>query len=436
MDLKVAIDTVWVLLAGVLVFFMNAGFGCVESGFARGKNTVNIISKNFIVFAISIVAFWFIGWGLMFGDGNSFMGLKGLFFLGGADNSPLVEDAYKGVYSSIAWTGIPLTAKFFFQLVFAATAATIVSGAVAERVKYGSFIIFSFILVAFMYPITGHWIWGGGWLANLGMWDFAGSTVVHSVGGWAALAGAIVLGPRFGKYVNGKIRPIQGHNISLAFIGAMILWLGWFGFNPGSTMAAVSDIAHIAVTTAMGASGGIIVATFLSWILLGKPDIGMTINGCLAGLVAITAPCAFVSIGAALIIGLITGAIVVFSIIGIDRIRIDDPVGAISVHLVCGVFGTLAVGLFAQEGLGGIDASGLFYGGGLTLLGKQLIGVLAVGAFTFIGSLIVWGILKKTIGIRVSIQEEVQGLDIGEHGNMSYPEFISRKPGYSFVQTN
>lgn len=435
MDLKVTIDTLWVMVAGFLVFFMNAGFGCVESGFARGKNTVNIISKNFTVFAVSIVAFWFLGWGLMFGDGNALFGFKGLFFLSGADASPLADDAYKGVYGSISWATVPLLAKFFFQLVFAATAATIVSGAVAERIKYVSFIIFSFILVAFMYPVTGHWIWGGGWLGNLGMWDFAGSTVVHSVGGWAALAGAIMLGPRFGKYVNGKICPIQGHNIPLAFVGAMILWLGWFGFNPGSTMAASEDIAHIAVTTAMGASGGIIAATFSSWAILRKPDIGMTLNGCLAGLVAITASCAFVSIGSALLIGLVAGSLVVLSIMYIDRIRIDDPVGAISVHLVCGVFGTLAVGLFAQEGLGGIDAAGLFYGGGLALLGKQLIGVLAVGAFIFPVSLIIWAVLKATIGIRVSIQEEVQGLDIGEHGNISYPEFISRKPGYSFVQT-
>jgi len=435
MELKVALDTVWTVVAGFLVFFMNAGFACVESGFTRSKNAANILSKNFVVFAISIVAFWALGWGLMFGDGNGFMGLEGLMFLSGADASPLADD-YTGVYGSISWATIPLLAKFFFQLVFAATAATIVSGAVAERIKYVSFIIFSFILVAVLYPITGHWIWGGGWLGSMGMWDFAGSTVVHSVGGWAALAGALVLGPRFGKYVDGKIKPIQGHNLALATLGVMILWLGWFGFNPGSTMgAAPDDIAKICVTTAMGASGGIIAATIISWIFLGKPDLGMTLNGCLAGLVAITAPCAFVSVGASLIIGLVAGVIVVCSIMAFDRAKIDDPVGAISVHLVCGIFGTLAVGLFAQEGVGGIDASGLFYGGGAALLIKQFIGVAAVGAFIFISSLIVWGVLKATIGIRVSIAEEVEGLDIGEHGNVAYPEFVSRRPGSSFVFT-
>jgi len=434
MELQIAVDTLWVIIAGVLVFFMSAGFACVESGFARSKNTVNILSKNFVVFAISIIAFWVLGWGLMFGNGNAFWGTEGLFFLGGVDTSPAGDDTYVGAYSSIAWATIPLEAKFFFQLVFAATAATIVSGAVAERVKYLAFIIFSFVLVAVMYPITGHWIWGGGWLGSLGMWDFAGSTVVHSVGGWAALAGAIMLGPRFGKYINGKIRPIAGHNIGLATLGVLILWLGWFGFNPGSTMAAApGDIAHIAVTTAMGASAGIIGATIISWIFLGKPDIGMTLNGCLAGLVAITAPCAFVSIAGSLAIGLIAGVIVVFSIIAFDRAKIDDPVGAISVHLVNGIWGTLAVGIFAIEGVGGIDAAGLLYGGSTALLINQVIGVAAVGAFTFIGSLIVWGILKVTMGIRVPISEEVQGLDIGEHGNVAYPEFLSRKPAYSFV---
>ncbi len=245
MDLQVALDTVWVLVAGMLVFFMNLGFGLVESGFARAKNAVNIMSKNFVVFSVASIAFLAIGWGLMFGDGNPFMGLEGLFFLGGADNSPAVGDAYQGVYSAISWTGIPLTAKFFFQLAFAATAATIVSGAVAERIKYVSFIIFSFLLVAFIYPIVGHWIWGGGWLAELGFWDFAGSTVVHSTGAWAALAGVIVLGPRIGKFgKDGKAHAIPGHNMTSAFAGALILWLGWFGFNPGSTMAA-DPIVHL-----------------------------------------------------------------------------------------------------------------------------------------------------------------------------------------------
>ncbi|MBI4395035.1 MAG: ammonium transporter, partial [Candidatus Omnitrophica bacterium] len=307
MDPKVMADTIWVLVTAMLVFFMNAGFGCLEAGFARSKNCVNILSKNFIVFACSTVAFWFIGWGLMFGDGTPYFGSQGLFMLHGLDNSPATGDAYQGVYGAINWTGVPLLAKFFFQLVFAGTAATIVSGAVAERIKYHSFILFSFLLVGLLYPVTGHWIWGGGWLAGLGMWDFAGSTVVHSVGGWAALAGALVLGPRFGKYgPNGKINAIPGHNLSLATIGCFILWLGWFGFNPGSTMGADAGlISHICVTTNMAAATGILGATLTSWVLLKKPDLGMTLNGCLAGLVAITAPCAFVSVGSSAIIGLI-----------------------------------------------------------------------------------------------------------------------------------
>ncbi|MDD5011431.1 MAG: ammonia permease, partial [Phycisphaerae bacterium] len=303
MESKIMIDTVWVLITAMLVFFMNLGFGAVESGFARAKNCVNIMSKNFIVFAASSLGFLVIGWGLMFGDGNGFLGLNGLFFAGGADNSPAVGEAYQGVYSAISWTGVPLWAKFFFQLVFCGTAATIVSGAVAERIKYIAFILFTFVMAMLIYPVVGHWIWGGGWLANLGMYDFAGSTVVHSVGGWAALAGVIMLGPRIGKYDNGHIKAIPGHNLSLATIGTFVLWFGWFGFNPGSTMAAdPGAIAHVAVTTNMAAAAAIMSATITCWLIMGKPDLGMTLNGCLAGLVAITAPCAYVSVGISLLI--------------------------------------------------------------------------------------------------------------------------------------
>ncbi|MEG8989600.1 ammonium transporter [Ignavibacteria bacterium 4148-Me] len=425
MENKIIFDTIWVLITACLVFFMNLGFALVESGFTQSKNTVNILSKNFIVFAISSFAFWLIGWGLMFGDGNGFIGYKGLIGLSGADNSPATGDAYSGVYSAISWATVPLLAKFFFQLVFAGTAATIVSGAVAERIKYIDFIIFSFILVAIMYPITGHWIWGGGWLAQLGFWDFAGSTVVHSVGGWAALAGAIILGPRLNKYKDGKINPIPGHNMTSATIGVFVLWLGWFGFNPGSTMAAdVNNISRIVVTTNSAAIAGLLSSTVVAWIVLGKPDLSMTINGCLAGLVAITAGCAFVSVESSLIIGAIAGVIVVFSVIFFDKIKVDDPVGAISVHLVNGVFGTLAVGLFAQDVfMPGTTGNGLFFGGGIKLFTNQLIGVITVGAFTFIISFVVWLILKKLLGIRVSMTEEIEGLDIGEHGMEAYPEF-------------
>jgi len=437
MDMKIMIDTIWVLVTAKLVFFMNLGFAMVEAGFARVKNCVNIMSKNFIVFAVSSLGFLFLGWGLMFGDGNGFIGWKGLFFLTGADNSPAVGEAYRGVYSAISWTGVPLFAKFFFQLVFCGTAATIVSGAVAERIKYKSFIIFSFFMTMFIYPVIGHWIWGGGWLAQKGMFDFAGSTVVHSVGGWAALAGVLLLGPRFGKYYNGKTMPIPGHNLSLATIGTFVLWFGWFGFNPGSTMTANPiAISHIAVTTNTAAAAAIMSATLTSWFIFGKPDLGMTLNGCLAGLVAITAPCAFVSIDSSLIIGLIAGVLVVLSVIRFDKLKIDDPVGALSVHLVNGVFGTLCVGLFAQDKITGMSTgNGLFYGGGWTLFLSQLTGVISVGIYTFGISLLIWGVLKVTMGIRVTLQEEIEGLDVGEHGNMAYPEFLTHKPAYSIVKS-
>ncbi|QJR21585.1 Ammonium transporter [Brevinematales bacterium NS] len=416
--LSVALDTVWVLLTGLLVFFMNTGFAMVEAGLARAKNTVNILAKNFIVFALASLAYWVIGWGLMFGDGNGFMGLTNLFFAnGGVDEG----------YSAISWTQVPFWAKFFFQLVFAGTAATIVSGAVAERIKFLSFLVFSLILVAFVYPIVGHWIWGGGWLQQLGMWDFAGSTVVHSVGGWAALAGVLLLGPRTGKYrADGSIQPIMGHNLSLVTLGGLILWFGWFGFNPGSTMG-VGDgkaIAHIFVTTNTAAIMAILSATITSWIIQGKPDLTMLVNGALAGLVAITAGCAFVSVPSAAIIGLVAGVLVVLSVITFDKLRIDDPVGALSVHLVNGVFETIAVGLFAENGITGAETgNGLFFGGGMTLLLHQILGVLMVGAFVFTVALVVWAILHKTVGIRVSREEELIGLDLGEHGQEAYPDF-------------
>jgi ammonium transporter, Amt family len=425
-DRKVASDTLWVLVAGVLVFFMNAGFALVESGFCRAKNAVNILSKNFIVFAVSSISFYVIGWGLMFGDGNGFMGTSGLWFLGGADNSPATGDAYEGVYKAINWTGVPLSAKFFFQLVFAGTAATIVSGCVAERIKYVSFILFSFLLVGIVYPIGGHWIWGGGWLAAKGFWDFAGSTVVHTVGGVAGLAGILVLGPRLGKYrADGSVNAIPGHNLTSATLGCLILWLGWFGFNPGSTMAAdPGAIGHIVLTTNMAAAAGILSATVAAWRLLGKPDLGMTINGCLAGLVAITAPCAFVSVPSSIFIGLVAGVLAVLAVVFFDKLKIDDPVGALAVHFVNGVFGTLAVGLFAQDKITGVaTGNGLFFGGGAGLLVTQAIGSISVIAFVFAVSLVFWMIVKAVAGLRVKREEEIRGLDIDEHGMEAYAGF-------------
>lgn len=423
---KVALDTVWVLITAFLVFFMNLGFAMVESGLCRAKNTVNILAKNFIVFAISSIAFWVLGWGLMFGDGNGILGLKGLFFASGADNSPAMGDAYQGVYSALNWTGVPFWAKFLFQLVFAGTAATIVSGAVAERIKFLSFLVFSFLIVGVMYPITGHWVWGGGWLQKLGMWDFAGSTVVHSVGGWAALAGVILLGPRLGKYrQDGTVKPIVGHNMSMTALGVLVLWFGWFGFNPGSTMAAsFNDIGRIAVTTNTAAAAATLSATLVAWRLLGKPDLSMILNGCLAGLVAITASCAYVSVGASAVIGLVAGALVVLAVLFFDKVKLDDPVGALSVHLVNGVFGTLAVGLFAQDAImPKTTGNGLFYGGGLALLGKQALGVAAVALFTFVVAFAAWSLIKAAVGLRVSREEEIGGLDVGEHGMEAYPDF-------------
>jgi ammonium transporter, Amt family len=426
-SMQVGVDTAWVLFTAFLVFFMNLGFAMVESGLCRAKNAVNILAKNFIVFAIASASFWFIGWGLMFGNGNPFVGLEGIFFVGGADNSPAIGEAYKGVYAAINWTGVPLWAKFFFQLVFAGTAATIVSGAVAERIKFHAFIFFSFILVGIMYPITGHWIWGGGFLQSLGMFDFAGSTVVHSVGGWSALAGVLLLGSRLGKYrADGSVNPIFGHSMSMVTLGGLVLWFGWFGFNPGSTMGVGdgSAIAHIAVTTNTAAAMAILSSTVVSWLIQKKPDLSMIINGALAGLVAITAPCAFVSVGSSAVIGLIAGVLVVFAVLMFDKLKIDDPVGALSVHLVNGVFGTLAVGLFAQDKITGtVTGNGLFFGGGLKLLAAQAAGVVAVGIFTFIVAFAVFYVIKAVMGLRVSAEEEIAGLDLGEHGIKAYPDF-------------
>lgn len=431
--LKIGLDTMWVMVAGMLVFFMNAGFCMLETGMCRQKNAVNVLAKNLIVFALSTVAFWAIGFGLMFSNGNGFIGSSGGFFLAGADNSPATGDAYQGIFSALNWTGVPLAAKFFFQLVFAGTAATIVSGAVAERIKFVDFLIFSLLLVGIAYPITGHWVWGGGWLAKAGFFDFAGSTVVHAAGGWAALMGAAFLGPRLGKYnADGSSNALPAHNMSIATLGALILWLGWFGFNPGSTMA-VGDgslIAHIALTTNTGGVFGCLAATITAWWLLGKPDLSMVINGLLAGLVAVTAPCAFINVPSAAIIGAVGGVLVVFAVGFFDKLKIDDPVGAVSVHLVNGVWGTLALGLFAvgpSTEAGALysagPAAGLFFGGGITQLWIQFLGTISVGGMIVLLSSIFWIVLKSTLGIRVKPEEEFEGLDISEHGMEAYAGF-------------
>ena len=410
---KVMMDTVWTMIAGFLVFFMNAGFALLEAGLCRAKNASTILAKNFIVFAAATVAFWLVGFNLMFSDGNSVIG--GFSFLLGDVSS----------YDALSWTVVPLEAKFFFQLVFAATAATIVSGCVDERNKYLTFIIFSVLLTAFVYAVPGHWIWGGGWLASAGFWDFAGSTVVHSVGGWAGLAGILVVGPRLGRYKeDGTAVPVPGHSMHMATLGTLILWLGWFGFNPGSTMAADGNaIAHIAMTTNLAGAVGAISATVTAWLVSGKPDITMTLNGALAGLVAVTAPCAWVTGGGAFWIGLVAGVLAVLAIPLWDKLKLDDPVGALSVHLVNGVWGTLSLGLFAAPGFAGGEAQpglGLFYGGGMAQLLTQLKGVAVVGAFTFAASYALWMALKYTLGVRVTKEEELEGLDIHEIGVEAY----------------
>jgi ammonium transporter, Amt family len=434
-SLKVGMDTMWVMITGMLVFFMNAGFCMLETGMCRQKNAVNVLSKNLIVFALSTVAFWAIGFGLMFSTSTGFIGSGG-FFLAGADNSPAMGDAYQGIFSSLNWTGVPLAAKFFFQLVFAGTAATIVSGAVAERIKFVDFLIFSLLLIGIAYPITGHWIWGGGWLAGLGFFDFAGSTVVHAVGGWAALMGAAFLGPRTGRYnADGRGNAMPGHNMSIATLGCLILWLGWFGFNPGSTMAADPNaISHIALTTNTAGAFGGIAATLTAWLVLGKPDLSMVINGILAGLVAVTASCAFINVPSAALIGFVGGILVVFAVGFFDKIKIDDPVGATSVHLVNGIWGTLAVGLFAvgaSDQAGAIYAAGpkagLLFGGGIEQLWLQFLGTICVGGMTVLLSSIFWLGLKATLGIRVSTEEEMEGLDLGEHGMEAYSGFLKER---------
>ena len=411
------LDTIWVLLAAVLVMFMQCGFVMVETGFTRAKNACNVAMKGVMDFSFACLSYWVVGFGIMFGAGNKFFGTSGWF----------LHDS-GGTFDSLSWSAVPLEAKYLFQAVFCATAATIVAGAVAERVKFTAYLVYSIVISAFIYPIVGHWVWGGGWLAELGFWDFAGSTVVHSVGAWMALTGAIMLGPRIGKYnPDGSSNAIPGHSLPLGTLGVFILWLGWFGFNAGSTMAADISIAHIAVTTNLAAVAGGVGATFTSWKMFGKPDTSMTLNGVLAGLVGVTASCAFVTQGAAIWIGVIAGSMVVPSIVYLDtKFRVDDPIGAISVHGVSGAWGTIALGLFAA-GPGTIysegPAAGLFYGGGWGLVGVQAIGVLAVLAWGLASGFLLFYVIKHLLGLRVTRDEELIGLDIEEHGIEAYPSF-------------
>ncbi|MBN2181011.1 MAG: ammonium transporter [Sedimentisphaerales bacterium] len=401
------INIVWTCVAAFLVFFMQAGFAMVEAGFTRAKNAVNILMKNLMDFSVGTLAFFLIGFGLMFGKTNGFFGTT-LFGLSGVEPG-----------ADWNWTFL------IFQTVFAATAATIVSGAMAERTKFIGYLVYSFFISLLIYPIFGSWAWGSlldaggnGWLEKLGFLDFAGSTVVHSIGGWLALAGAIVLGPRIGKYgPDKKPKAILGHNIPLAALGVFILWFGWFGFNPGSTTEGNGSIGYIAVTTNLSAAAGAIVAMCVAWAIMKKPDASMALNGALAGLVSITAPCDGVSPMSAILIGSIGGVLVVLSVLFIDHIlKVDDPVGAVSVHGVCGAWGTLSVGLFNMK-------TGLFYGGGLKQLGVQALGAGSAFLWAFGLGLVLFFVIEKTIGLRVTPEEELKGLDIGEHGMEAYAGF-------------
>ena len=417
---KTSLTTVWLLLAAFLVFFMQAGFAMVEAGFTRAKNACNILMKNLMDFSFGSLAYWAVGFAIMYGATKSgLFGTTGWFLSAG---DPATTD------------GVGQFASWMFQAVFAATAATIVSGAMAERTKFSSYLLFSVVITAVVYPISGHWIWGGGWLSKLGFHDFAGSTVVHSVGGWAGLVGAIFLGGRLGKYVktNGGetvCRAIPGHNIPIAGLGVFILWFGWFGFNAGSTLDGnTGSIAVVAVTTNLAAAAGAVFAMVTAWIRFSKPDTSMALNGALAGLVAITAPCAVVSPAGAVVIGAVGGVLVVLSVEFVDKVlKIDDPVGAFSVHGACGIWGTLAVGIFASPAYvatsgAGIKA-GLLYGGGLSQLGIQALGVVVVALWVCATMGALFFVLKQTVGLRVSREEELRGLDIGEHGMESYAGF-------------
>ena len=398
------INIVWVFLGAVMVMLMQAGFAILEAGLTRQKNCNNVLMKNIMDFAIGSIIFLVVGFGLMFGE--SLGGIVGI--TGFIDPTSLNLSQFEALSPTVF---------IFFQTVFCATAATIVSGAMAERTKFSSYLIYTLVISLVIYPISGHWIWGGGFLSKIGFIDYAGSTAVHSVGGWAALMGAVVLGPRMGKYNrDGSTNAIPGHNIMMATLGVFILWFCWFGFNPGSSLEAAGYIGHIAMTTNLSACAGALVAMFLTWKKYGKPDVSMTLNGILAGLVAITAGCHIVSLYGAIAIGAVGGILVVYGCEILDqKLHVDDPVGAVGVHCLNGVWGTLAVGLFACNTPASEGTLGLFFGGGTALLITQLIGVIIVAVWVCSMSFIMFTLIKKTVGLRVTPQEELAGLDLGEH---------------------
>ena len=410
-------NNMWLLVATILVIFMNAGFAMVEAGMCRQKNAVNILAKNLFVFALAVTSYWFIGFGIMYYGKEIIPGVLYFngFFFDPAVTAEMISDA-----------ALVPSVDFLFQAAFAGTAATIVSGLVAERIKFGEFVIFALVLTAFIYPVAGSWKWNGGWLDQMGFIDFAGSSIVHSVGAWAGLVGAMLLGPRIGKHVGGKAQAIPGHNMSIATLGALILWIGWYGFNPGSQLAMDQWVPYVAVTTTMGAAGGAIGATVISTITSKKPDLTMIINGILAGLVSVTAGCGELTFVGAWVAGLVGGILVVFSVAALDAAGIDDPVGAFSVHGVCGVWGTIVIGLWGFDIQGDGSGLGLFVGGGINQLGVQALGAGAYAIWTVVTCFIAWQVIGAVFGgIRVTEQEESDGLDIGEHGMEAYSGFAT-----------
>jgi len=403
------LDTFWILFAAFLVFFMQAGFGMLEAGLVRTKNAANVLTKNVLDFSFAALGYFIFGYAIMYGTEGLLVGTKGWFL--------------SGVTSPV--DGVPVEAFWLFQVVFAGAAATIVAGAVAERMKFVAYLAYSFIITAFIYPVVGHWVWGGGWLSAMGFHDFAGSTVVHAVGGITALVGAWLLGPRIGRFnKNGTANVIAGHSLPLATIGVFILWFGWYGFNAGSTLGFGEPevVARIAANTTLAPATGALAGMITAWVKWGKPDLTLALNGALAGLVGITAPCAVVGLGSSIWIGLIGGILVVFGIDWLNRLRIDDPVGAVPVHCLVGIWGTLAVGIFGQASLGA-PSDGLFYGGGFGQLGIQALGLAACLTFTAVSMWIVFKGIEAVVGLRVSRETELRGLDLDEHGLESYSGF-------------
>lgn len=420
-----AIDSVWVLFAAVLVIFMQAGFALLEAGSIRTKNAGHVAGKTILSFGIATIAFWAVGFGFAFGDGNGFLGTTGFFLKGTAEQA-------EAAFSSLAYSDVHIGIKFLFQLAFAGVSLAIAWGGFAERAKLVVYLVFGVLFTVVIYPIVAHWVWGGGWLAKIGMQDFAGSTVVHLQGATAALVGTLLLKPRIGKFnKDGSPNLIPGHNQVLTVLGVIILWVGWFGFNPGSTLGAFGDgfFGYVALTTNLAAAAGGVAALIVSWIYFGKSDIPATLNGVLAALVAITAACAFVDPWAAIVIGAIAGIFTFFTSVWFEKAGLDDPIYAFSVHGMAGIWGTLSTGLFATPELAekvAVGGPGLFYGGGFHQLGVQALGVAGAFVFVLILSFIILYAIKITVGLRVTEEEEIIGLDLSEHGNYGYPELLNK----------